>query len=470
MPTDVPPHGSVSMREELDLERPRHVHVVGVGGSGMSAIAAVLAGMGHRVTGSDIKTSPVTDRLRAEGVAIMVGHDPSHVQGADIVTYSPAVRPDNVELVEARRLRVPTPPRAAVLAGIAGTRRCVAVAGTHGKTTTSSMLALILIEAGLRPSFLIGADINEMGTNAVWDEGEWLVLEADESFGAFVDLRPEIAMVMSVEPDHLDHYGTFEALQEAFGRFLAGASGPRYVGADDPVAATLGREVGARSVGTSRQADLRVAEVDLGRSSVSFELSDAGRALGRFAVPVPGLLNVRNAACAIAAAMAVGTAPEVARAALARFAGVPRRFEFRGETHGVTFVDDYAHLAQEVRSTLAAARAGGWRRIVAVFQPHRYSRTASLASSFADAFDDADEVVVTDVYGAGEAPIPGVSGKLVADAVRGREDAPPVTYAASREELLQAVASRLRPGDLCCTLGAGDLTTLPDELMAAPTW
>ncbi len=453
----------------LDLSRPLRVHVVGVGGAGMSAIAAVLAGMGHRVTGSDLKTSPVTDRLVAEGVEVMVGHSPAHVLGADAVTFSPAVAADNVELVEARRRHLSVLGRPEVLGALAATKRCLAVAGTHGKTTTSSMLALVLVHAGLRPSFLIGADINEMGTNAVWDEGEWLVLEADESFGAFARLRPEVAVLTSVEADHLDHYGSLDALAEAFGRFVSSANRARLVCADDEGAAALGRRTHAVSVGRAPGSDVVVERLELGRAEVAFDLRRAGEAepLGRLFVPVPGAHNASNAALAAAAAVELGVAFPVIQAGLARFAGVPRRFEFRGQAGGVTFVDDYAHLPGEVRATLDAAR--GFGRVVAVFQPHRYSRTAALAPSFAGAFDHAAEVVVTDVYGAGEPALPGVSGALVAEAVA-RGGGPPVRYVASRDELVATVRALLRPGDVCLTLGAGDLTTLPDELLSDPAW
>ncbi len=466
MPAD-PPAG---VPADLDLTARQRVHVVGVGGAGMSAIASVLAAMGHDVSGSDLKASPVTDRLAAQGVAVSVGHRAEQVVGADVVTFSPAVRSDNVELVEAARRGVPVVRRAEILAAIAETRRCLAVAGTHGKTTSSSMLALILVEAGLHPSFLIGADVNEIGTNAVWDGGEWLVLEADESYGSFGALHPEIAVLTNVEPDHLDHYGTFDALKAAFGGFLAGASGGRVVCADDAVGAELGRAHDAVGVGVAADADYVMSRLAHGRSAVGFDLAGPDGPLGRLEVPVPGVHNARNAAVAAVAAMLAGAPFAAVASALARFAGVPRRFEFRGEIGGVTFVDDYAHLPTEVRAALAAARDGGWRRVVAVFQPHRYSRTAALAGSFGTAFVDADLVVVTDVYSAGEPPVPGVSGKLVADAVTAQSRHIPVIYAPSRDELRDLVQAVLVPGDLCCTLGAGDLTTLPDELLAAPGW
>ncbi len=460
MPADLDATAPVA----LDLSAPSHVHVVGVGGVGMSAIATVLAGMGHRVSGSDVKTSPVTERLRALGIDVSIGHDPGQVDAADYVTYSPAVPEENVELAEARRRCVPVVHRSAVLAAIAASRRCVAVAGTHGKTTTASMLSLILVEAGLRPSYLIGADVNETGTNAVWDAGEWLVMEADESYGSFGALRSDIALVTNVEPDHLDHYGSFDSLTGAFGRYLASSS-RRVVSADDPVAARLGAEAGATTVGTSDSALFRMGGIVAGRSNIGFDLAGPGGPLGRVELAVPGMHNARNAALAAVGALEVGAPFEAVTAALARFAGVPRRFEFRGEAGGVTFVDDYAHLPTEVRATLAAARAGGWQRVVAVFQPHRYTRTAALAGSFATAFEDADLVFVTDVYSAGEPPVPGVSGRLVADAASRAASARPVVYVSSRDELRAAVAAMLRPGDLCITLGAGDLTTLPEDLI-----
>jgi UDP-N-acetylmuramate--alanine ligase len=436
----------------------------------MSAIATALAAMGHRVTGSDLKASPVIARLIGQGIPVALGHAASHLGDVDAVTYSPAVPEDNPELVEARRRGIPVLRRSAALASIAAIRRTLAVAGTHGKTTTASMLALVLVEAGLRPSFLIGADVNEIGTNAVWDSGEWLVLEADESYGTFAELEPELVLLTSVEADHLDHYGSFEALRGAFVRFVAGATGGAVVSADDPVAAEIGRAAGAATVGTSPTADHRLVDLSLARSAVAFDLVGPRGVEGRLRVPVPGLHNARNAALAAVAASGLGVPFSAVAAGLARFAGVPRRFEFRGEANGVTFVDDYAHLPGEVRAVLAAARAGGWTRVIGVFQPHRYTRTSALHDEFGSAFGDADAVVVTDVYGAGEPPIPGVSGRLVADAVARHDPPVPVSYAAGREELVARVASMLRPGDVCVTMGAGDLTGLPDELIAAPTW
>jgi UDP-N-acetylmuramate--alanine ligase len=443
------------------------VHVVGIGGAGMSAIATVLHAMGHVVTGSDLKASGVTERLQRAGVGVAIGHAAANVGSADLVTVSSAIPETNPEVVEARRRGIVVLSRAESLAAVASLRRCVAVAGTHGKTTTASMLALLLVEAGLRPSFLIGGDVNEIGTNAVWDEGEWLVVEADESDGSFLSLVPDIAVVTNVEADHLDHYGTFDAVRSAFEAFLTSARSHRVVGGDDVVAAEIGRSTGAEIVGTTPDCTYRMVDVELARSSLAFTLlGPSGEVLGRLSVPVPGLHNAKNAAVAAVAALAVGVPFDSLTRALARFAGVARRFEFRGTVNGVTFVDDYAHLPSEVRAALAAARNGGWPRVVAVFQPHRYSRTAELWSEFGRSFADADEVVITDVYGAGEAPVPGVSGRLVADAARHERPGTPVHYVAGRSDLRATVDKLLRPGDLCLTLGAGDLTSLPDELMS----
>jgi UDP-N-acetylmuramate--alanine ligase len=457
-------------RSPIDLSYPRRIHLVGVGGAGMSAIASVLAAMGHRVTGSDLKSSPTTRRLAAAGVEVMIGHDAAHVGEAEMVTISTAIAPSNPEVAEAHRSGVRVLSRAEATAAVASCRRCVAVSGTHGKTTTTSMLALILVEAGMRPSFLIGGDINEIGTNAVWDSGEWLVIEADESDGTFLALDPEVAVVTNVEPDHLDHYGGFEALVAAFDRFCTGRPGGVVAGADDAVAAELGRAHGAALVGTAADATFRIEALSEGRDGVTFDLGTGGSTLGTISIPVTGANMARNAAVATVAAMTVGAGFDDAVRAFARFAGVARRFELRGEVGGVRFVDDYAHLPTEVRAVLDAARHTEPARVVVVFQPHRYSRIGALGEQFADAFSAADVVIVTDIFPAGEQPRPGVTGRIVAEAVTASHPDLDVSYVTGREDLRRHLAAILRPGDLCLTLGAGDLTSLPDELLAAPKW
>ena len=448
-----------------DLSVPRRIHLVGIGGAGMSAIATVLAGMGHRVSGSDLKGSPGLDRLRGLGIEVHLGHDGSHLDSAELVAISTAVGAKNPEVVEARRRDIPVLRRADLLAAITGTRRTIAVAGTHGKTTTSSMLALVLLEAGWRPSFVIGGELNETGSGAAWTEGEWLVVEADESDGTFLELDAEAAVVTSVEADHLDHYGSFERLEEAFHRFLTGARGPRVAYRDQPAAARVALASGATTFGTAPDADYRIVGLELARTGSRFVLAHGEAPVTLIELSVPGAHNASNAAAAAVTALCLGVPADAVRTGLARFTGVARRYQFRGEWGGITFVDDYAHLPGEVVPVLDAAARGGWTRVVCVFQPHRFTRTAALARDFAHSFDAADVLVITDVYGAGESPIPGVSGKLVVDAVLDASPHRPVAYLPGRPELASYLRANLRPGDLCLTLGAGDLTSLPDELM-----
>lgn len=450
----------------IDLAQPHVIHVVGVGGAGMSAIATVLAAMGHQVTGSDLKSSPAFERLRAESVPVVVGHAGENL-GPQVayVTRSTAIPDSNAEVRAARERNIPVLSRAEILAAIAATRATVAVAGTHGKTTTSSMLALMLIESGLEPSFIIGGDVNEIGTGAVWDRGDLFVIEADESDGTFLTLPRRAAVVTNVEADHLEHWGSFEKLEAAFAQFLAETEGPRIVCADDELAWALGRDLGVVGYGQSDQAAYRMVDVRLERDGSTFELWHDGERLGEIAVPSAGLHNALNACGAAAAAIELGASYEACRQAMADYQGVARRFQRRGSANGVTFIDDYAHLPSEIAVALDAAAVGEWGRVVCVFQPHRYSRTASLWRTFSDSFVRASVLVVTDVYASGETPRPGVSGKLIVNAVLDAHPWQRVVYLPHRAELVDFLARELRSGDLCLTLGAGDLTTLPDEVL-----
>ncbi len=456
------------MTPELDLTAPRTVHVVGIGGAGMSAIATVLARMGHRVSGSDLKDSPALERLRLLGIDARVGHVADHVPaGVDAVVASTAIPASNPEVAAAAERGIVVLRRAEALRALVATRRSIAVAGSHGKTTTSSMLALVLRAAGWHPSFLIGGDLNEVGTNAAYDDGEWLVVEADESDGTFLELAPEAAIVTNVEPDHLDHYGGFDALVAAFRRFLDEVPGVRVVCIDDPIAAELASAVaGTRTYGWDERADYRVVDYVGDRRGSRFALRRGDEVLGVVELPVPGRHNVLNAVGAASLALELGVPFEAVTRALGGFGGVARRFQFRGEIDGVTLVDDYAHLPTEVSAMLRAAREGGWRRVIAVFQPHRYSRTERLWQDFADAFVDADTVILTDVYSAGETPRPGVSGRLVLRAVLDAHPETAVTYLPRRTDLVHHALRNARPGDVVLTLGAGDLTTVPDEWLA----
>lgn len=452
----------------IDLGRPLRIHVVGVGGSGMSAIATVMQAMGHSVSGSDLRHSHNVERLVAHGVTVHIGHDAALVHGVDAVAISTAIGNANVEVAEAQRLGVPVLRRAEVLAGICARRAAVAVAGTHGKTTTASMLSLVLVEAAWRPSFIIGGEVNEIGGGAVWDEGEWLVVEADESDGTFLELPRRAAVVTSVEPDHLEFYGGVQQMEAAFDRFIAETPGAVVVDADGAVAAAMAARRGAVTTGLSPDADYMICDIEGRRADVGFTLRHAGNELGRLRVPVPGLHNARNAATSAALALEIGVPFDAVARALGRFAGVARRFQFRGRVRDVDFVEDFAHLPTEVAVAVATARDGGWDRIVVVFQPHRYSRTQANHAEFATAFRGADHVIVTDIYGSGEAPRPGITGELVADAVRNGLPELGVTWLPGRGNLAEHLAGALRPGDLCLLLSAGDLTSVPDEVAAVP--
>jgi UDP-N-acetylmuramate--alanine ligase len=454
----------------IDLAVPHRLHVVGAGGPGMSAIAIVLAEMGHRVSGSDLRERPILDRLRAGGVTVHVGHDRAHVAGCDAVTHSTAVPARNIELEAARAAGTTVLRRAGMLASICAQARSLAVAGTHGKTTTSSMLMLMLAEAGLRPSFVIGGDVTDTGTGAQWTGGDWLVVEADESDGTHLELPLYATVLTNVEVDHLDHFGSFEAIEESFDRYLGGIPGPKVLCADDPVCRRLAArhaDGGATTYGTSEGADLRVVDVVAGHGSYSFAVEHEGRRLGTIDLPLRGLHNVRNAAGALALALRIGVPFEAAAAALARFGGVARRFDIRGVSGGATLVDDYAHLPSEIAAVLAAARSSGdgWKRVVAVFQPNRFNRMAVMWPDYAHCFVDADVVVLTEIFASGTTPIPGISGKLVVNAVLDAHPDTRMLWLPRRQDLIDVVARELRDGDVCISMGCGDIASFPTEVL-----
>jgi UDP-N-acetylmuramate--alanine ligase len=454
--------------DDVRLDRPLAIHVVYVGGKAMSAIAEILVAMGHRVSGSDPNDVPVLARLRDLGVDVHVGAAAEHLgPEVDLVTCSTAVRPDHPELVAARARGIPVVGRPAVQGAIARTRATVAVSGTHGKTSTTAMLVQILEGTGRDPSFIVGGDIGGAAGGARWTDGESFVVEADESDGTFLELHAGRVVVTNVEADHLDHYGTLDAIEAAFDRFLAAATDDRVVCADDPIAARLAARHDARTYGTSPTADLRIVDLDVRRGSTRFGLVAAGERVADVEIPEPGRHNALNATGAILAAHGLGVGFVEAASALVGYRGVGRRFEHRGAVDGVTVVDDYAHNPGKVRAVVDAAGAGGWGRVVVVFQPHRYSRTADLWRDFADSFVAADIVVVTELDPAGETARPGVSGRLVVDAVTAAHPDADVTWAPDRDALVPLLCGILRPGDLCLTLGAGDITRLADSLLPA---
>jgi UDP-N-acetylmuramate--alanine ligase len=433
----------------------------------MSAIAIVLAQMGHVVSGSDIRERPVLDRLRAAGVTVHIGHSRSYVNGCDAVTASSAIPSSNNECDEALRQGIPVLTRAGILAAICNMARGVAVAGTHGKTTTTSMVMLIMANADLAPSFVIGGDVTDTGTGAQWTGGEWLVVEADESDGTHTQLPLFATILTNIERDHLDHFGSFEALVESFDQYLASIPGPRVVCGDDPVIRQLAGFPTTISYGRSEGCDYRAVNLCAQDGSWRFEIEHHGQKLMEIDLPLRGVHNVVNATGAAAMAHSIGVEPGKIVGALSRFGGVARRFDLRGTLNGATLVDDYAHLPGEIAAVLAAARhsGDGWKRVVAVFQPNRFHRIAEMWRDYERCFAEADLVVLTDIYASGTMPIPGVTGKLIVNAVCEADPTARVVWMPHREDLVRYLGTELRPGDVCISMGCGDIAALPDELL-----
>jgi UDP-N-acetylmuramate--alanine ligase len=449
----------------VKLEAGQRLHFIGIGGVGMSAIAKVLIERGLEVSGSDLKPSHATVSLQAMGARVGIGHDPSAVEGADAVVTSSAIPKTNAEVARAIELGIPIVPRGQALAAVLADLHSIVVAGTHGKTTTTSMIVSVLSGAGLDPTYLVGGGLNDAGTNARFGRGPLAVAESDESDGSFLLLRPNIAVVTNIEADHLDYWGSLEAVRDGFRRFVTGV--PNDGAVIVPAGETrLVEHLGDRKAVTfGRKGVISSEDVVLDPQGARFTLV-AGDVRVPVRLRVAGAHNVSNALACAAACLEAGLSVEDVAHHLGSFRGVERRFQVRGRTRGVTVIDDYAHHPTEVRANLETARAGPWERIVAVFQPHRYSRTASFARDFGGAFVDADRVVITDVYGAGEQPVPGVSGKLVADAVCDALPGRPVAYLPHRDELLSYLQTALRPGDALLTLGAGDISAVGEEVLA----
>lgn len=454
-----------SVERDIDLSSPKSIHLIAIGGAGMAAIAEVLHGMGHDVRGSDMVQSAAVDRLRVLGIDAVVGHDADNVQSPDFAAKSTAVPDTNPEVVAIREAGGYVAKRGEMLTAIAARRKTVAVAGTHGKTTTTSMLSVIAMHADIDPSYIIGGVVPELGSGARWGSGDWFIIEADESDGSGFGLGHSIGIVTNVEPDHLEFYGGEAAMRQAFVDF-ANAGNVAIVCADDEGARALASGSNVVTYGGAEDATYRMSDIVRGQHSVSFDLYRTGVLLGAIRVPMPGMHNARNAAAAVAAAIEMGLPFRAAQAALASFSGVGRRFDNRGSAGGVDFIDDYAHLPTEVRAALAAAADTQHGRVVAVFQPHRYSRTEAVWEEFEGCFDEADLLVVTDIYSSGEAPREGITGELIVEAIQRRDEHPELLYYADRETLAEAVVGVLRPGDLCITLGAGDLVRLPDEVQS----
>jgi UDP-N-acetylmuramate--alanine ligase len=443
-------------------------HLIGIGGAGMSAIAKVLLARGVRVSGSDMKASAELEALRAQGATTFVGHAAANVPEGATVIVSSAIRDNNPELRAAHDGGSRVLHRAQVLAILMRERRGIAVAGTHGKTTTTSMIALVLQRAGLDPGFLIGGDLNERGTNAHAGTGEWLVAEADESDGSFLWLGPEIAVVTNIEADHLDHYRDEAEVRDTFLAFMQNVDPGGAVIAcfDDPGVRAVAPRAGRRLVTYGLTGgDWQAARVPSGGGAQTLTVSHGGDVAGSFELPAPGAHNALNALAAVATADAAGVPFDRIADALRRYGGVHRRFQRRGEAAGVTVYDDYAHNPAKVRAALSAARELDPGRVVAVFQPHLYSRTQHLGRDLGAALATADLVVVTDVYGAREDPRPGITGKIVVDGVIDAAPRARVVYLPKRGDVPAFVAGRARSGDAVLTIGAGDVTMLGPEIL-----
>ncbi|NEK58591.1 UDP-N-acetylmuramate--L-alanine ligase [Geodermatophilus sabuli] len=447
------------------------VHFVGIGGAGMSGIARILLARGVQVSGSDRRDTPTLLALRALGARVELGHDPGHLGDADTVVVSTAIREDNPELAAARERGLRVLPRAVALAAVMAGKRSVAVAGTHGKTSTTSMLTVAVQACGADPSFAIGGDLNESGSNAHAGEGDVFVAEADESDRSFLLLDPFGAIVTNVEADHLDNYGDLAAVEAAFDRFLGTVDPAGFVVlcADDPGSARL-RSVPTparvRTYGTAPDADLRLLDLEVGPETTAWTAVLDGAVVGRVQIRVPGEHMARNSAAALLAGLELGLPLDRLVDGLGRFGGVHRRFELKGVVSGVRVYDDYAHHPTEVQAQLRAARAvAGNGRVVVAFQPHLYSRTREFAAGFGQALGLADDVVVMDVYGAREDPVPGVTGAMVADAVPLPADR--VRFEPSWSAAAPALAARARPGDLVITMGAGNVSMVGPEVLEA---
>jgi UDP-N-acetylmuramate--alanine ligase len=446
----------------------KHIHFVGIGGIGMSGIAEVLLNLGYRVSGSDMRESDTTERLRRLGGEIAIGHRAENVTTPHVVVISSAVKNDNVEVVAAREQQVPVIPRAEMLAELMRLKYGVAIAGAHGKTTTTSMVATVLAAGGIDPTVVIGGKLNSLGTNAKLGQGEFLVAEADESDGSFLKLSPTVAVVTTIDEEHLDYYRDIDEIKAAFLAFVNKVPfyGVSILCLDQPHIQALIPKVEKRyqTYGMSTQADYQARDLSLRALGSTFRVVHHNTDLGPFELSVPGVHNICNSLAAIAVSRELDIELEVIRKALREFSGVQRRFQIKGEAGGIIVVDDYGHHPTEVRATLAAAARGLERRVVVVFQPHRYTRTQHLLKEFFTAFNQADKLVIMDIYAAGEKPIPGISGQAIYEGIKkyGHRD---VTFIPEREKIVDHLMGALRKGDLVITLGAGDVWKIGEEVV-----
>ena len=447
----------------------QRIHLVGIGGIGMSGIAEVLLTLGYSVSGSDVKLSNITERLQKLGATIYEGHKAPNADGAHVVVTSSAVKPDNPEVIEAHSMKIPVIPRAEMLAELMRLKYGIAVAGAHGKTTTTSMVASVLAAAHLDPTFVIGGRVNQAGTTARLGKGEYFVVEADESDRSFLMLAPVVAVVTTIDREHLDQYSSLEDIQDAFIQFVNRVPfyGAAILCIDEPNVQAIIPSVKRPIItyGTSSQADLVISDVKLDGLQSEFRLTYKGDDLGPFRLShPPGMHNVRNAAAAAAVALYLNVASDLIREGLAKFAGVGRRFDIKGVVNDVTVIDDYGHHPAEIRATLDAARGCKFNRLLVLFQPHRYTRTQHLWDEFCRAFNQADVLVLADIYPASESPIPGVTSEALANAIRGAGHKN-VHYARSLQEGIDLLLKQARPGDAILTIGAGNVSRASSDFI-----
>jgi UDP-N-acetylmuramate--alanine ligase len=447
----------------------QRIHLVGIGGIGMSGIAEVLLTLGYSVSGSDTKPSTITERLQNLGATVYEDHKVANVEGAHVVVTSSAIKTDNPEVAEAHKRKIPVIPRAEMLAELMRLKYGIAVAGAHGKTTTTSLLASVLAAAHLDPTFVIGGRVNQAGTTAKLGKGEYFVVEADESDRSFLLLAPVVAVVTTIDREHLDQYASLEDIQDAFIQFVNRVPfhGAAILCLDEPNVQAIipGVKRPIITYGTSSQADLIISEVKLEGLESEFRLTYKGEDLGPFRLPhPPGVHNVRNAAAAAAVALYLNVPADLIREGLAKFAGVGRRFDIKGVVDDITVIDDYGHHPAEIRATLEAARGCKFHRLLVLFQPHRYTRTQHLWDEFCRAFNQADILVLTDIYAASEAPIPGVTSEALANAIReaGHKN---IFYVRSMQEGIEHVLHAARAGDAILTVGAGNISRASNELI-----
>jgi len=458
----------MSIASRFKTRHSARVHFVGIGGVGMCGIAEVLVNLGYFVSGSDIKCTEVTKRLETLGAVVSQGHRKENLKEADVVVVSSAIKKDNPEVLAAREAKIPVIPRAEMLAELMRLKYAVAIAGSHGKTTTTSMVATVMNAAGVDPTVVVGGKVNVLGSNAKMGKSALMVAEADESDGSFLRLYPSIAVVTNVDPEHLDHYRSLDALKEAFVTFCNSIPfyGLNVLCLDHPNVQSLLPRMEKRFVtyGTAQSADYHLSDIRLEGFLTHFTAARRGESLGEFTVKMVGAHNALNAMAVIAIADELDIPLETVRTALREFEGVQRRFTVRGEEKGILVVDDYGHHPEEIKATLRGAKQAFKRRVVAVFQPHRYTRTRDLLKEFAYAFNDADALLLLPVYAAGEEAIPGVNSEFLGQVIskHGHKE---VALAGSQEEAIEFLCARTQPGDMVLTLGAGNITQLGPLLL-----